>query len=154
MTCFLRKQPENMLPFCRAKPWQTDYVFSRNTDKEKDNVFPWETVGIKINFFCLFPWKTIKETGFLFRIQTDGIILLCFLFVCVGNGLSVFQANTNFTRFPRLFSWKTVTIPSSVNTYYPYRRINIRMETLLTRPSSTTITSIWQGPTFTAQYEF
>jgi len=59
-------------------------VFSRNTDKEKDNVFPWETVGIKINFFCLFPWKTIKETGFLFWIQTDGIILLCFLFVCVG----------------------------------------------------------------------
>jgi len=114
VTCFLGKQPENMLAFCWAKPWQTDYVFSRNTDKEKDNVFPWETVGIKINFFCLFPWKKIKETGFLFQIQTDGIILLCFLFVCVENGLSVFQANTNFTRFPRLFSWKTVTIPSSV----------------------------------------
>jgi len=115
VTCFPWKQPENMLPFCWAKPWQTDYVFSWNTDKEKDNVFPWETVGIKITFFCLFPWKTIKEIGFLFQIQTDGIILLCFLFVYVGHGLSIFQANTNFTHFPRLFSWKTVTIPSSVN---------------------------------------
>ena len=114
VTCFPQKQPENILPFCQAKPWQTDYVFSRNTDKEKDNVFSWETVGIKINFFCLFPWKTLKETGFLFQMQTDGIILLCFLFVCMGNCLSVFQANTNFTCFPRLFSWKTATIPSSV----------------------------------------
>ena len=119
-TCdlFSSKTTRKHFTILRAKPWQTDYVFSRNTDKEKDNVFSWETVGIKINFFCLFPWKTIKETGFLFQMQTDGIILLCFLFVCMGNCLSVFQANTNFTCFPRLFSWKTATIPSSVYIYY------------------------------------
>jgi len=44
----------------------------------------------------------------------DGIILLCFLFVCVGNSLTVFQANTNFTCILALFSWNTETIPSSV----------------------------------------
>ena len=111
--CFPGKQPENTLPFYRAKPWQTYFVFSRNTYKEKDNVFPRETVDIKIDFFSLFPWKTMKETGFLFRMQTDGIIILCFLFICLGNGLNVFQANINFSCFPNMFPWKTVTIPSS-----------------------------------------
>ena len=75
VTCFLGKQPENMLPFYRAKPRQTYFVFSRITYKEKENVFTKEMVGIKINFSSLFPQKTMNETGFLFRMQTDGIIL-------------------------------------------------------------------------------
>ena len=33
---------------------------------------------------------------------------------------NVFQANTDFTCFPSLFSWKTVTIPSSDSTYVAY----------------------------------
>ena len=88
-------------------------MFSRNTYKEKDNVFTMKTVGIKINFISLFPRKTMNETGFLFGMQTDGIILLFFLFICLGNGLNVFQANIDFTCFLTLFSKKTVTIPSS-----------------------------------------
>ena len=114
VTCFPGKQPENMLPFYRAKPWQNYLVFSRNTYKEKDYVFTKETVGIKINFSSLFPWKTINETGFLFQMQTDGIILLFFLFICLGNSLNVFQENIDFTCFLTLFSKKTATIPSSV----------------------------------------
>jgi len=90
VTCFPGKQPENILPFYRAKPEKTCFVFSRNTYKEKYNLFTNETVGIKINFFFLFPRKTMNETGFLFRMQADGIIFLCFLFVCVGNRLNVF----------------------------------------------------------------
>ena len=66
--------------------------------------------------FCLFLQNTKNQTSFLFWIQTDGIILLCFLFVCVGNSLHVFQANTNFTCILTLFSWNTGTIPSSVRT--------------------------------------
>ena len=115
VTCFLRKQPENMLPVYWAKLWQTYFVFSRDTYKEKYNVFTKKTVGIKINFFSLFPWKAMNETGFLFWMQTDGIILLFFLFVCLGNGLNVFQGNIDFTCFLTLFSKKTVTIPSSVS---------------------------------------
>ena len=112
VTCFLGKQPENMLPFYWAKPRQTYFVFSRITYKEKDNVFTKEMVGI--NFSSLFPWKTMNETGFLFWMQTDGIILLFFLFIYLGNGLNVFQENIDFTCFLTLFSKKTVTIPSSV----------------------------------------
>jgi hypothetical protein len=81
--------------------------------QEKDNVFTMKTVGIKINFIFLFPRKTMNETGFLFGMQTDGIILLFCLFICLGNGLNVFQANIDFTRFLTLFSKKTVTIPRS-----------------------------------------
>ena len=75
VTCFLGKQLENMLPFYQEKPQQTYFVFSRITYKEKDNVFTKETVGIKIKFSSLFPRKTMNETGFLFWMQTDGIIL-------------------------------------------------------------------------------
>lgn len=57
----------------------------------------------------------MNETGFLFQMQTDEIILLCFLIICVGNSLSVFQANIGFTCLPNLFSQKTVIIPSSVS---------------------------------------
>ena len=102
-----------MLPFYQVKPWQTYFVFSRNTYKEKYNVLTKETVDIKINFSSLFPQKTMNETGFLFQMQTDRIILLLFLFICVGNGLNVFQANIDFTCFLTLFSKKTATIPSS-----------------------------------------
>ena len=112
--CFPRKQSENMWPVCRAKRWQTYFVFSRDTYQEKYNVFTKKTVRIKINFFSLFPWKAMNETGFLFRMQTDGIILSSFFFVCLGNGLNVFQANMDFTCFLTLFSLKTATIPSSV----------------------------------------
>ena len=115
VTCFLGKQLENMLPFYREKPWQTYFVFSRITYKEKDNMFTKETVGIKINFSSLFPRKTMNEMGFLFRMQmADGIILLFFLFIYLGNGLNVFQENIDFTCFLTLFSKKTATIPSSV----------------------------------------
>ena len=61
----------------------------------------------------------MNETGCLFRMQTDGIILSSFSFVCVGNGLNVFKANTDFTCFSSLFSLKTDTIPSSVIPYNP-----------------------------------
>ena len=57
----------------------------------------------------------MNETGFLFRMQTDGIILLFFLFICLGNSLNVSQENIDFTCFLTLFSKKTATIPSSVN---------------------------------------
>jgi len=46
--------------------------------------------------------------------QTDGIIITCFPFVCVENSLHVFQANINFTCILTLFPWNTETIPSSV----------------------------------------
>jgi len=70
--------------------------------------FPWIQ-----RFFCLFFQNTKNQTIFHFCGKTDGIILLCFLFVCVGNSLTVFQANTSFTCILTLFSWNTETIPSS-----------------------------------------
>ena len=83
-------------------------------------VFAWKTVRLfptqtkrKHNKIILSVFTQKWKTGFLFWIQTDGIILLCFLFVCVGNSLHVFQANTNFTCILTLFSWNTGTIPSS-----------------------------------------
>jgi len=60
-TTLLGKTEENL--FC---------VFQEYIPR-KDNVFTKETVGIK-DFF--FPWKIVNETGFLFWMQTNGIILL------------------------------------------------------------------------------
>ena len=93
---------------------KTYFVFSRNTYKEIDNVFTKETVDIKINFFSLFPWKAMNKTGFLFWMQMDGIILLFFLSICLGNRLNVFLENIDFICFLTLFSKKTATIPSSI----------------------------------------
>ena len=67
--------------------------------------------------FCLFFQNTKNQTVFHFCVKMDRIILLCFLFVCVGNSLTVFQANTNFTCILTLFSWNTETIPSSGSTH-------------------------------------
>ena len=82
--------------------------------------FAWKTVRLfpmqtkrKHNKIILSVFTQKWKTGFLFWIQTDGILLLCFLFVCVGNSLHVFQANTNFTCILTLFYWNTGTIPSS-----------------------------------------
>ena len=52
-----------------------------------------------------------------------------FSYVCLGNSLHVFPMFSRqtkiFTCFPDLFSWKTVTIPSSVHTQEVSGHLNI-----------------------------
>jgi hypothetical protein len=100
-----KRKHNKIIPSVIAQKWKTVWFFVFCINRQK---IPW-IQGI----FCLFMQNTKNQTGFLFQIQTDGIILLCFPFVCVGNSLHVFQANTNFTCILTLFSWNTETIPSS-----------------------------------------
>jgi hypothetical protein len=88
--------------------WKTVRLFPTQTKRKHNTIIPsvfaqkWKTAA-----------NTKNHTGFLLWMQTDGIIIICFPFVCVGNSLHVFQANINVTCILTLFSWNTETIPSS-----------------------------------------
>ena len=48
----------------------------------------------------LFSGNTRNQRDFIFQLQTNKIIIMCFPFVSVGNSLHVFWENRDFTCFP------------------------------------------------------
>ena len=114
---FLCKQRENIIKlfhlFVSKKESLFDSLYSAKTDKKfpvlrgnKQKTRSHQALGENVfsvcfpliqGIFCLFLQNTKNQTGFLFWIQTDGIILLCFLFVCIGNPSNVWSITKFWT---------------------------------------------------------